>query len=291
MNWGTQLHRDAPDRCALRFETKGQHPLTGVGGGNYSKSSLGQSILIVDEQRQNPVPAKVVAHDIEGPVQYVMARSDQHFPGTVITRTFALLGPHVVVFDRLVSPEPRTVDWCLRYAGGGEGLPGLVRSVDLGLNEVPGSFTDKPGERDTGVTYGKRLKSKSHFVATTGETWCETRSGIRMLGAPDTEVLCLAVHAAFSAWKKAKETGVPVLMVRRRNVTTTDYVTVFSAATRSVERVSVTTPDGAPAVAVGVRLTLKDDTVLHAVVSYEPDDTEIVVGKVRTKDRFASDYR
>jgi hypothetical protein len=44
MNWGTHIHRSAPDRASLAINAPERNPLARIGGGNYSHSSLGQSI-------------------------------------------------------------------------------------------------------------------------------------------------------------------------------------------------------------------------------------------------------
>ncbi len=112
MNWGEQLNRSACDRCSLRITRGLGKEAPSIGGGNYTHSSLGQSIIIIDEDLQNPVPATVTGFDVEGPVQYVQATSDQHYPGVSVTRTFALLDQHVLAIDRILSRDgqPHVVD-------------------------------------------------------------------------------------------------------------------------------------------------------------------------------------
>ena len=283
MNWGVQLHRSSPDRCALRIGR--------LGGGNYTHSSLGQSILIVDENAQNAVPAEVTGVDVVGPVQYVQATSSKHYPGTRITRTFAILDRVVLAVDRVTSTDgtPHTVDWCLRYPGGGQTHADVAGGVSLDMQARPGSFTDKPADRTHGVIFGKELRSKDYYTATTGAMWRQANGEMVMAAAPDTQVMVFAVPAAFSAWKKERETGVPVLMVRRKAVKQTDFAAAFGKNVRSVQTVGVTTADGQPADAVGVRLVLKDGTVVHAIVNYGPQDADVALGKLRTTARFISD--
>lgn len=293
MNWGTQLHRDSADRCALRFSVQGRHPLAAlrqVGGGNYTHSSLGQSIIIVDEGRQNTTPARVVGYDIEGPVQFVQATSDRQYPGTRITRTFALLGDLVLVVDRVAGDAPHTVDWSLRYAGGNQ-WDRLAQRLSVPVKQRPGSFTTKAGDRSHGVVFGANLKSEGHAVAATDATWRDATSQMTMLGAPGTQVLMFAVHASYAASRKEKDSGVPVLMVRRRNVKQTDFVACFSPATKTLARVPVVRADGRAADAVGVRITLQDGRTLHAIVNYEPAGTAVVLGALKTTERFASDFK
>ncbi len=137
---------------------------------------------------------------------------------------------------------------------------------------------------------GKKLKSPTHFYAKTNDRWDQNESELTMLGQPETEVLVFSVGASYVAGKKEQKTGVPVLMVRRRNVKQTDFVAFFSVATKSVERVPVKKADGGDAAAVGVKITLKEGKIFHAVVNYEPEGTSVVVGELETRKRFATDY-
>jgi hypothetical protein len=281
MNWGMQMNRSSPDRCALRID--------GLGGGNYTHSSLGQSILIVDENVQNPVPARVTGVDVEGPVQYVQAVSDRHYPGTTITRLFALLGEHVLVVDRASSARPRTVDWCLRYRGGVQTHADVARTVSPAMAPRPGSFTDKPSDNAHGVNFGRRLASEGHFYLKTDAAWRQGNGDLRMAASPGTEVYVFAVPAAFSAWKKERDTGVPVLMVRRRG-RKVGYAAVFSKQAESIECESATKADGSAADAVGVTVRLSGGKTFHAIVSHEPEGTEVLFGGLATTKRFAADY-
>ncbi|MCZ7645253.1 MAG: hypothetical protein M5U26_08215 [Planctomycetota bacterium] len=179
MNWGAQLHRSAPDRCALGFAVRDKkHPLAGldgVGGGNYTKCSLGQSILIVDEGLQNAAPAEIVAMDLNGPVQFIQARSEKHFPGTAITRTFALVDQLVLTFDRAQSDAPRVYDWCLHYRGGNFSHEALAKGFSVPAERKEGSFTEKEGLSTKGVDFGKRLKNNEHYFARTDGDFGEAR--------------------------------------------------------------------------------------------------------------------
>jgi len=282
MNWGMQMNRSAPDRCALR--------INGLGGGNYTHSSLGQSIIIIDEGVQKPVRAKVTGVDVTGPVQYVQAVSDRHYPGTTITRTFALIDGHVLVVDRAASNKPRTVDWCLRYKGGVQTYKDVAKGITLKMAHRDGSFTDKPNDAAHGVSFGRRLKSKGHFLAVAEGPWRQANGEMLMAAAPGTEVLTFSVAAAFSAWRKERQTGVPVMMVRRRKAARADYVAVFSKDAKAVERVAVTKADGSPADAIGVKVTLAGGKVFHAIVNHAPAGTEVRLGKLKTAARFATDY-
>lgn len=273
MNWGSQINRNAPDRCALQIGE--------LGGGNYSHSSLGQSILIVDESRQNPVPAKVLGYHLNGPVQYVCAESDQHYPGSTITRTFALIGKGVLVLDRVTSDHPRTVDWCFKGAGS---------RVSLELQEFPGGFTEKPDDPTSDVLYGSKLKFNKHFKAATNDAWSDDGVRLTMAASNGTQVYRFHVPAPFSSSKKQLQAGVPVLMVRRSDVQQTDFVAYFSDQTKSLEQTPVLGADGKEANALGATVVLKSGQTIRSLVNFEPG-TEVHLGKLTTKERFASDYR
>lgn len=291
MNWGEQLNRSACDRCALRISEGSREGLL-IGGGNYTHSSIGQSIIIVDEGLQNPVPAEVTGVDVTGPVQFVQAASEQHYPGVMITRTFALVDKHVLVVDRVASLDgtTHTVDWCLRYRGGIQTLDAVAKSIDLPLQAVAGSFTEKPADTAKGADFGARLRGPEHFVAKTSDSWRQSNGNLLMLGAPGTQVMAFAVPASYSAWKKEVETGVPVMMARRAGITTTDYLTAFSPDVKSLEQLPVKTSGGKSANAIGVKVTLRDGKSFHAIVNYEPAGKETALGKLKTKERFATDW-
>ena len=289
MNWGTQIHRSAPDRMALRIEAPPRHPLQSVGGGNYSHSALGQSIIIVDESKQHPVPAKVVGYDIEGPVQYVQATSDKHFPGSTITRTFALIGDMALVVDRCRSDRPRTWDWCLRYRGGGQTYEDVAKGVSLSFEPKEGSFTDKPGDPAAGVNYGASLKSKGHLVAATQQAWRQSNGRFVMAAEPDTRVMVFAVRAAFSAWRKERQTGVPILMARRADRKQTDFVAAFGSTAQSVTVVPVSAAGGRPADAVGVRIERTDAKAIHAIVNYGKE-APVALDALKTTACFETDF-
>lgn len=272
MNWGISQNRNAPDRCSLRINE--------LGGGNYTHSSLGQSILIVDEDLQDPVPAVVLGYDIDGPVQFVSAASDRHYPGSSITRTFALLGDGVLVLDRVVSDRPRTVDWCLKGAGD---------KVALDMQEVPGGFTRKPDDSARSAIFGANLKFERHFGATTDGPWSEGNGRLMMAGQAGTRVFRFRVPASFSAAKAVQRDGVPVLMVRRTETRQTDYVAWFSGKTKSVERVPVMKSAGGEADALGAQITLQDGKVIRALVNFQPK-TEVRLGDLVTDELFATDY-
>jgi hypothetical protein len=271
MNWGVQLNRNAPDRCALRINE--------LGGGNYTHSSLGQSIIIVDEGLQNPESATVLGYDVDGPVQYVCSTSSDQYPGSTITRTFACLGEGVLVLDRIRSDRPRTVDWCLKGAG---------EKLSLKMREVAGGFTQKPDEPSRNAIFGATLKNDKHFVAVTDDAWNEGGGRLMMAGDKGTQVFSFRVAAAFSAGKSGK-LGVPVLMVRRQETPQADFVAFFSKSTKAVERAPVLTADGKEADALGARITLGDGTVIQALVNDQPG-TEVHLGDLKTKDRFATDF-
>lgn len=271
MNWGVQMNRGAPDRCALRINN--------LGGGNYTHSSLGQSIIIVDEGLQNPEPAHVQGYDVDGPVQFVSASSSEHYPGSTITRTFALLGEGVLILDRVRNDRPRTVDWCLKGTG---------ERVSIKVREVAGGFTTKPDDNAHAVIFGATLFGDKHFVAATDGSWNEGNGRLTMAGEKRTQLLSFRVSAAFSAGKSGKQ-GVQVLMVRRPETTQTDFVAFYSPITKSIDRVPVLAADGTEADALGARIVLRDGTVIHALVNYQPG-TEVHLGNLTTKDLFVTDY-
>ncbi|MCZ7645252.1 MAG: hypothetical protein M5U26_08210 [Planctomycetota bacterium] len=267
MNWKTHVMRGNNDRCSLWI--KGS-PFA-VGGVIYSHSSFGHSVIIVDEEAQHHGYAEPVSHDVEGPVQHVSVVDTKDYPGSTIHRTFALLDKHVLVLDRLSSETPRTVDWCLLGAG---------KELSLSMDARQGSFTTKPDNTTNQITYGAKVAS--HRYAASGETWTEGKGRMRMLGAPGTEVFVFD----FGDAKKSE----PYLMVRRKGVTKTDFAAFFSTETESIESAPVAKADGSPADAAGVKVTLKGGKSFHALVSYEPAGTEVVLGTLKTKARFATDF-
>ncbi|MCZ7645319.1 MAG: hypothetical protein M5U26_08545 [Planctomycetota bacterium] len=82
----------------------------------------------------------------------------------------------------------------------------------------------------------------------------------------------------------------PVLMVRRSGSPRADFVACFSAGLGAFESVPVTKADGSPANALGVKVALKDGKTFHALVNYEAEGTEVVLGELKTTARFATDY-
>jgi hypothetical protein len=296
MNWGEQLNRSACDRCALRITTKtmkGRGEDTSLGGGNYTHSSLGQSIIIIDENLQNPVPAVVTGFDVSGPVQYVQAVSDKHYPAAAITRTFALIDKHVLVVDHVICTDgqPHTVDWCFRYRGGVQTHADIAKSIDLPMRAMDGSFTTKPSDKVKGADFGAKLRMPEHFVADTDASWRQANGNLLMAGEQGTRVMAFAVSASYSAWRKEAETGVPVMMVRRAGVKESDYVAVFSQEVKSMERLPVMTAAGKPAHAVGVKVVVNDGQSFLAIVNFEPQGVEVVLGELKTRERFATNYK
>jgi hypothetical protein len=249
-----------------------------VGGGSYNHSSFGQSIIIVDEELQRSLPGKVTGHDVAGPVQFVQCMSDEHYPGSTITRTFALLDRTVLVVDRVVSAKPRMVDWYLKGAG---------RGISVPLEPSDEPLTDKPDDNRIGARFGNRVPVHEHGV--TAADWTAMDGVLRMLGAPDTEVI--NVH-----WGGGKERKGRVvymnndLIVRRDGVRTTEYVACLSNDVESMERVPVRKAGGGQAEAVGLKIVLKDGTTFHAVINFEPEGTDVSLGDLKTAGRFATDY-
>jgi hypothetical protein len=273
MNWGTHIFRNAHDRCTPRFEVATKHPLAalnGTGGGTYSYNSFDQSILVVDENIQNSEPAEITGVDVTGPVQYVQARSDKHYPGTRITRTFALIGPHALIVDRVRNTDgkPHTVDWIFKN-----------KAVDLSipLEDKQGSWTRKRDVPTKAQAFGAGIPA--HRCGKTNASFTNRSSLMTMLGDPGTEVYAFPVHYRMEA-----------LMVRRRNVAATDYVALFSADAQSIERLPVKTADGQAADAVGLKVTLKNGTSFSVIVNDEPTKDEVTLNRLATRQCFASDY-
>jgi len=270
MNWGTHIMRSSHDRCALTIRPDRSNKelrALAVGGGSYNHSSFGQSIVIVDEGLQHSVPADVVSVDVSGPVQHVMAVSDKHYPGSTITRTFALLGRHVLVVDSVRSDRARTVDWFLKGAG---------RDLSVASEKKEGSWTEKPNDNRVGVSFGAGVPG--HNLARTDAAWTEGGGRMTMLGQPGTQIM---------TWGGKRER--PSLIVRRQGVKQTTFVALFSLDAKSVTQVPVKKAGGGAADAVGVKVVLRDGKVFHAVVNYEPQGTEVVLGDLKTTARFATD--
>ena len=286
MNWGKQIFRSCADRCSLSIKVKDKaHPLAKLigqlGGGTYLHSSLEQSVIIVDENTQNPVSARVTGFNVDGPVQFVQAASDAHFPGTTITRTFAIVGRHALAVDRVAGKEPHTVDWMLMLAGPKVSL--------ANMEEKPGGFTTKPDE--LGVIFGAKLHSPTYFIGKTDDTWTEGDGRLTMLGVQGTEVLTFRLPETWACSVEQQKAGKAALMVRRKNVTGTDFVACFSASSPAMERLPVKTAAGKDAQAVGLKITTKDGKAFHVIVNYEPEGTEVMLGGLRSKGRFAADYQ
>lgn len=272
MNWGVALNRSAPDRCSLRIND--------LGGGNYSHASLGQSIIIIDEATQNPAAARVLGYQINGPVQYICAAGDEHYPGASIIRTFALIDDGVLALDRVRCAKPSTIDWCLRGAG----------DVTLmKMREIPGGFSARPDDPTTGEIHGATLKFNRHFHARIDTLWGEGVSRLAMAGETGTEVFRFHVPAAFSAGKQAAAAGVPVLMARRKNVRQTDFAAYFSSRTSRIEKLPVLNADGSEADALGAQITLIDGKTFRALVNYHPG-AKVRLGELATQGLFATDY-
>lgn len=273
MNWGTHIFRNAHDRCTPRFEVAPKHPLAalnGAGGGTYSHNSFDQSILVVDENIQNSEPAEITGFDVTGPVQFVQASSDKHFPGTTITRTFAIIGPHALVVDRVRSTDgkPHTIDWIFKNQ---------AVELSIPLEDRQGSWTTKPDIPTKAQAFGAGIPA--HQYAGTATTFANRASLMTMLGEPATEVYTYPVHYRMKA-----------LMVRRRDVLATDYVALFSADVQSVERLPVTTGDRHPADAVGLGITLKDGRIFHVIVNNESAKSEARLDGLVATEPFATDY-
>jgi hypothetical protein len=214
---------------------------------------------------------------------------DRHYPGSTIIRTFALIDEHVVVIDRVQSDRPRTIDWCLRYAGGHQTDEDVAAGVDPPLTRRPESFTDKPSDRAHGVNYGRDLTSAGYSLATTSGMWRQANGQMIMAACPDTQVMVFGVSAAFSAAAKERKTGVPVLMVRRKDARCTDFIAAFSSQVRQVEQVPVKRSTGRPADAVGFKVRLESGRTFAGIANYEPQGVTVQLGELRTSKRFACD--
>lgn len=286
MNWGKHIFRSCADRCSLTVAVKDKtHPLAKLmgklGGGTYLHSSLQQSVIIIDESTQNPVSARVTGFDVDGPVQFVQATSDAHYPGTTITRTFAIVGPHALAVDHVTGKEPHTVDWMLMQAGPKVSLATMEKKA--------GGFTTKPDE--PGASFGAKLHSPTYFIGRTDDTWTEGDGRLTTLGVRGTEVLTFRLPETWASGLEQQKAGKAALMVRRRNVAQTDFVACFSTTSPVIERLPVKTAAGNGAQALGLKITPKDGKTFHVIVNYEPEGTEVVLGALKTKDRFASDYK
>ncbi len=272
MNWGTHIFRNARDRCSVRFEVAKKHPLAALNGigGAYTPSCYDQGVIVIDECLQVPVEAEVTGVDITGPVQFVQARSDEHFPGTTIVRTFAIVGEDVLVVDRVTAAagRPHTVDWISRNH---------AVSLSVPVEERQAPWTSKPDDPVKGYRFGAAVPW--HRYARTDGTFTNAASLMTMLGEPGTELFTYPVHPKMMA-----------LMVRRRNVTTTDFVAMYSARSPAIERLPVKTAAGQDAQAVGLKIVPKDAKPLTVIVNYEPEGTEVMLGELRTKDRLATDF-
>jgi hypothetical protein len=269
MNWGTHIFRGSHDRCSLSIRTpsKGQDVALrrlAAGGGAYNHSTFGQSTIIVNEQLQNSVTAEVVSYDVEGPVQHVSAVSDKHYPGSVVTRTFALLGRNVLVVDRVRCEKPSTVDWCLVDAGSRLSVPTESRT---------GSWTDKKYDNRIGATFGGEVSS--HEYAKTSESWTEG-GRLTMLGAPATELF---------TWQ-----GNPrrQLMVRRRGVTETDFIALFSLEEATLAASRVRIPQSQRSEALGITVRLASGKTFHMLLN--GSGQEAVYGPLKSSEHFATDF-
>ncbi len=277
MNWGTYIMRGSHDFCSLAVRVP-RRPKDrslncfaiegGLGGGSYNHSTFGQSTIIVDEQLQRSEPARVTGFDIVGPVQFVQAESDKFYKGSKITRTFALLEKTVLVVDRVVNRKPRMVDWTLKNGKG---------KTSIALKQVNKPLTTKPDDNSIGVTYGTKVKE--YQSARTSGSWTGMNGALRMLGGQETEVI----------WGRWSQHNRNVLMARRRNVKKTDFITTISNEVQKLERLPVKKAKGGKARAVGLEITFKNGKTCHAIVNYEPKGTEVVLGSIKTKERFATD--
>jgi hypothetical protein len=266
MNWQTQMYRGCPARCALTVRGGGLR-MGGIVESQSDRSAFGNSVLIVDELHRQP-PANPTSVDVRGPVQHIQARSKPGAAPWTTTRTFALLGEHVLVVDRLTSQQPRTVDWLLRDA---------PAPPDVDLQKREESFTEKPGSQGRGIYYGAELEE--HHYARAESSWSTTDGRLTMLGTEPGGVY-------YFRWKKS-----PTLMVRRRKVRRTDFVAFISRAGAKMVRLPASLPNGGKADAVAVKVILENGTTVRAIVNYEEKGTTVSADGLTTSERFATDYK
>jgi hypothetical protein len=131
----------------------------------------------------------------------------------------------------------------------------------------------------------------SYFIGRTDDTWTEGGGRLTMLGVKGTEVLTFRLPETWASGLEQQKAGKAALMVRRRNVTQTDFAAIFSAASSAIERLPVKAADGKEAQAVGLKITPQGGTPFQVIVSYEPEGTEVLLGDLRSKGRFATDYQ
>jgi hypothetical protein len=81
------------------------------------------------------------------------------------------------------------------------------------------------------------------------------------------------------------------MMARRAKVKETDFVAAFSPEVKSVARVPVKTADGKLANAIGVKVELKDGKSFSAIVNFEAAEVDVVLGELKTRERFATDFK
>jgi hypothetical protein len=132
------------DRCDRRISY----------GGNHTHSSPGRGII--DDIRQDSVPANVAGFVISGPVQFGQAASDRHYPSVTFTRTFVLGDERVLVVERVSigDADAHSTEGWLRDDVGNETHSGIAKSVRLPMKVTPRSVTGKPGDSAWGADFG-----------------------------------------------------------------------------------------------------------------------------------------
>ena len=266
MNWGRLAYRGCPAYGALWVRGNGLD-MGGVVEDQGDRSLFGNSVIIIDELYKHPM-SRALGHDVMGPVQFIQASSEDSFKDWNTTRTFALIGEHVLIVDRVKSEKPRTVDWMLRN---------MNSPPALNLETRKGSFSNKPRKFSQRIYYGAELKS--HQFAETDSMWQSEDRRLTMAGAKGTRLYTFP-------WKK-----MPTLMVRRQGVRKADFIALVSKKGQTVEQLSVTTKDGKEADAVGVKITLTAGKTFHAIVNHEPAGVEVRLGDLTTTERFTTDYK
>jgi len=267
MNWGLLAYRNCPALGCLYMKSK-DTKVSGVVLDQGDASLFGNSGIIVDELYKSPWSNRL-GLDIDGPVQFVQAQTVPAFTDWTTNRTFAVVDDIVLVVDRMTSDKERkTVDWLLR---------GMKSIPDLNLEQRNGSWTQKEKNFTLNISYGAEVKK--HQLARTDSPWRTADRTMTMVGGSGTQIMSFQ-------WKRE-----PTLMVRRKNVKQTDFIAAFSKRVQWITRHPVNKAKGGPAAGIGLKITLTDGTAFKAIVNYEPQGTEVVFEGLRTKERFATDYK
>jgi len=107
--------------------------------------SLGQNVILVDQQNQARAIGKLLASSEKLENQFVTARVDGIAPGVSHTRTLALRDGLVIVIDRVESDKPHTYDFVYHNFGKlaeGPGWTGTAVEAPLGTTANYENLTD-----------------------------------------------------------------------------------------------------------------------------------------------------